>query len=150
MKYKGIFSQDDKVISIMSCFGFLEEMKLQVSFHERTSFSQLPFLLLYAIINECMCKLGEVGSKGKRGGSIFASTQIAKLEQQVFDSSLSEKSPQNWSRQSKSFPSTRSLTETFPQFLLFSDTLYLGSFWTKAYHTLKNWDVGLTCSSPFL
>lgn len=75
MKYKGIFSQDDKVISIMSCFGFLEEMKLQVSFHERTSFSQLPFLLLYAIINECMCKLGEVGSKGKRGGSILASTQ---------------------------------------------------------------------------
>lgn len=42
MKNKDIFSQDNKVIDTTpSHFRFLEEMNVQVSFYERSSFSQL-------------------------------------------------------------------------------------------------------------
>lgn len=59
MKNKDIFSQDNKVINTApSRFGFLEEINLQVSFYERSSFFMAFCLLLCTIRNECMCKLG--------------------------------------------------------------------------------------------
>lgn len=119
MKNKDIFSQDNGVISITSsCFGFLEEMNLQVSFYKRISFSQLSFLLLCAIINECMCKLGEGRWQGEGRGRYPCQCFRYQSWNSKFLILPFQRSPQNWSRQSKSFPSTRSPAETFPHFLL--------------------------------